>query len=187
MNVRNLILLSLVAALIGACASKRGHERQRPQMKPERIERLYAQFVTHWDFNRDKQITCDDINLQRTQLFARLDIDNNGELGSGEYRFAKFEDKSFMFFALDQIDTNASSTITIKEFTAVSHSEFLSIDKNHDCLISKEEAMASKRGLRGGREIGDTPDRKRNERRKGRRNTNVDDLNGSITIEKTLP
>lgn len=153
MTFRPLALLGCASVLLMACASNKGPERpEKRQMDPERMERLYNQFVERWDYNEDGMATCDDISVQRARLFKRLDTDESGALTSGEYRYAKFEDKSFMFFALDRVDTNASAEVDLEEFVAVSHSEFLNLDKDGNCAISQREAIAALRELRGGQE-----------------------------------
>jgi len=124
-------------------------------MDPQRMEHIYLQFVERWDYNQDGLATCDDLTVKRSRLFKRLDADKSGDLTSGEFRYAKFEDKSFMFFPLDRVDTNASATIEVDEFVAVSDSSFLHTDKDKNCVISRQEAMIAARELRGGGESGD--------------------------------
>lgn len=148
------ILLSTAVAL-GACASKgpgapgRGGPPPEhgammdPTEREEKMEKVYRQFVQRWDYNEDGEATCDDVNTQRSRLFRALDEDGNGELTSGEYRHAKFEDKSFMFFDFMRVDTNASGKVELEELIAVPHSQFLNADKNKDCSISRDEVMAS--------------------------------------------
>jgi len=164
MRARPSILILLSASLaLGACASKgpeRGARPDRPEIDPEaraeRMEQIYRQFVDRWDYNQDGEATCDDIDTQRSRLFRTLDEDKDGELTSGEYRHAKFEDKSFMFFDFLRVDTNASGRVELEELAAVPHSQFLNADKDDDCSISPPEAMAVVResmmqGGRGGR------------------------------------
>jgi len=124
-------------------------------MDPERLEQIYSRFVERWDYNEDGQATCEDIAVKRSRLFQRLDEDKDGALSSGEYRYAKFEDKSFLFFPYDRVDMDSSTTIDVEEFVAVSHSEFLNIDKDKDCTINRQEAMMAMRETMGsGREGG---------------------------------
>ncbi len=148
-----LILLSTTVAL-GACASKgpggpgRGGPPERgammdPAEREQKMEQVYRQFVQRWDYNEDGEATCDDISTQRSRLFRALDEDGNGELTSGEYRHAKFEDKSFMFFDFLRVDTNSTGKVELEEIIAVPHSQFLNADKNKDCSISPDEAMAT--------------------------------------------
>lgn len=151
MSVKSLIIVSCASVALAACASNKGPERsERRPMDPEQMERVYNRFVERWDYNQDGMATCDDIAIQRSRLFKRLDTDTNGELSSSEYRYAKFEDKSFMFFTHDRVDTDASTTINVDEFVAVTHSEFLNMDQDGDCLINQREAMMAMRDLRGG-------------------------------------
>jgi hypothetical protein len=118
-------------------------------MDPARMEQVYTRFVERWDYNEDGMATCDDVAVQRSRLFKRIDDDKDGLLESGEFRYAKFEDKSFLFFPFDRVDADATGGIDVDEFVAVSHSEFLNIDKNHDCTISQREAMMAMRDTMG--------------------------------------
>jgi len=156
MKIKSLVLIGCAAALVSACASNEKHDHpEQHQMDPQRMEHIYLQFVERWDYNEDGQATCDDVAVKRSRLFKRLDEDKSGDLTSGEFRYAKFEDKSFMFFPLDRVDTNASATIDVDEFVAVSNSSFLHADKDKNCVISEQEAMIAVRELRGGGESGD--------------------------------
>ncbi|MBL4790514.1 MAG: hypothetical protein JKY60_16215 [Kordiimonadaceae bacterium] len=144
MRFTPLVCLFVASALLASCASKKGPEKRQP-LDPARAERLYRGFVERWDFDESGSVNCADITVQRTRLFNRLDTDRSQSLSSEEYRKANFEDKSFLFFPFDRIDTDTSSLVELKEFTAVSHSQFLSMDKNSDCTISKPEALLAMR------------------------------------------
>ncbi len=147
---------------LSACAG--GPERGRPggppqtDMNPEshaeRVQQVYSQFVSRWDYNQDGEATCDDISVQRSRLFRVLDENKDGKLVSGEYRHAKFEDKSFMFFDFLRVDTNDTGAVELEELVAVPHSQFLNADRDGDCYISPPEAMAmvrqSQMGAGGG-------------------------------------
>lgn len=145
---KSLVLILGASLTLGACANKgpRGPERNRPDMDPEarteRMEHIYKQFVSRWDYNEDGMASCDDIKTQRSRLFKQLDDDKDGTLTSGEYKYAKFEDKSFMFFDFLRVDKNASGVIELDELTEVPHSQFLHADKDGNCTISPPEAMA---------------------------------------------
>lgn len=139
-----LLILCASSLILSACASNKRPDR-RAQHDPERMERMYQTFVNRWDFNEDGKATCDDISVQRSRLFRRLDEDNNGVLSSREFRHARFEDKSFMFFTYDRVDTNASASIDLDEFMTVAHSQFLGMDQDNDCLIDRREALTAMR------------------------------------------
>lgn len=144
MKTKSLIILCAAAVTLGACASNKGPERH-PQVDKQRMARLYNTFISRWDFNEDGSATCDDISTQRSRLFRRLDEDQNGQLTSREYRHARFEDKSFMFFTVDRVDTNSNTTIDADEFVAVPHSQFLNMDQDNDCFIDQHEALTAMR------------------------------------------
>jgi|GEM_PF-1655436 len=157
----------LFGAAIGLSACAGGPERggrnhmggppqmeMNPEAHAERVEQVYRQYVERWDYNQDGEATCDDIELQRSRLFRMLDEDKDGKLTSSEYRHAKFEDKSFMFFDFLRVDTNGRGAVELEELVAVPHSQFLNADENGDCYISPPEAMAmvrqSQMGAGGG-------------------------------------
>lgn len=106
---------------------------------------MRARFMDHWDQNGDGQVTCADVNLQRARLFAQLDVDENEELASGEYRYAKFEDKSFLFHLFTDVDTDKSGAVNLEELQSVIHSQFASMDRDGDCFVTNEEAAAAMR------------------------------------------
>lgn len=147
------ILALTIISVLSACASDRRDKRERPELSSERKAELYERFVRRWDLNADDQVTCVDVNLQRQALFSVLDKDSDTQLTSGEYRYAKFEDKSFLFHLFTDVDVNSSGTISFEELNGVTHSQFTSLDKNGDCLVSELEAEAEARErARDGRE-----------------------------------
>ncbi|MFC4347891.1 hypothetical protein ACFO5Q_08555 [Kordiimonas lipolytica] len=127
-----------------------------PEAHAERVEQVYRLYVERWDYNGDGEATCDDINVQRSRLFRMLDQNKDGKLVSGEYRHAKFEDKSFMFFDFLRVDTNGTGAVELEEMEAVPHSQFLNADGDGNCTISPHEAMAMVRHtqMSGGKDHG---------------------------------
>lgn len=148
------VACSLILSLgLIACAGSNDRGSKRPELSPERKAELYERFVRRWDLNADGQVTCVDVDLQRRALFSVLDKDSDEQLTSGEYRYAKFEDKSFLFHLFSDVDVNSSGAISFEELNGVTHSQFTSLDKNGDCLVSELEAEAEARErARDGRE-----------------------------------
>ena len=148
--------LTLILTLsLSACAGRdRGPER--PVLSPERRAELAERFTRQWDHDRDGVVTCADLAFERAVLFTLLDTDNNEELASAEYRYAKFEDKSFLFHLFDDVDTDHSGAISLQELQNVSHSQFASVDRDGNCIVSEEEAVeAAREQARTRREGGD--------------------------------
>lgn len=155
----------LTASMVGACAGPGGkgpgrggpgqRPEHRPEMTPERKAEMFERFTMRWDHDGDGSVTCADVAFERAQLFARLDADKNDGLASGEYRFAKFEDKSFMFHLFSDVDADRSGEISLDELKSATHSRFNSIDRDGNCIVTPEEtaAQAGKR-LRGPRPKG---------------------------------
>jgi len=127
-----------IALCMTACASNRRPER--PEVSPERKQSLYSRMIDKWDINRDGIVTCDDVAAVRRALFSTLDTDDNEVLSPKEYRFAQFEDKSFLFYPYEKANTRNTNDIDFAEFSAVPHTEFAGIDRNKDCTVSVDEA-----------------------------------------------
>lgn len=160
------LLISAAAIMLTACSSKKLGPLEKP-MTPEMIANFYDRTLVQWDHNQDNTLTCDDVKTARTGLFQELDTNGNKSLGQTEYRRAQFEDKSFMFFRFDQLDSNADGIVSIAEFNSVSDSNFRAMDKNEDCNVSALEAaefMRAKRfhsGSRPNGKPGDSSPRRR--------------------------
>jgi len=147
--MRNSVVFLITILFLAACASKpdrppRSEQADR-QLNPERIERQYSEYIARWDYNGDGQATCDDIHLLRSRIFRSIDADGDEVLSSGEFRHAKFEDKSFLFFDFTTTDENKSGKIDLDEFIMVTHSEFSGVDQNGDCILSRREALTALR------------------------------------------
>ncbi|WP_081611410.1 hypothetical protein [Kordiimonas gwangyangensis] len=147
------LALALSASLLVTACAKGGPDGRRGPppgaagmaehgpMDPERMKSLVTRYTERWDANNDGAATCDDINLTRSRLFRVLDEDKDGFLNSGEYRHAKFEDKSFLFFDFMAVDKDHDGSVSVEELVAVPNSQFLAADNDHDCRISADEAM----------------------------------------------
>jgi len=145
-NKKTTALLALATiCLLAGCASNRGDRRERPEPSPERKTEIYQRFLTLQDINGDGEVTCADVQRERALLFGLLDVDDNKSLISSEYRYAKFEDKSFLFHAFADVDTDLSGSISLAELSAVSDSQFTAADQDANCIISKEEAVIAAR------------------------------------------
>lgn len=138
--------LTLILALsLTACAGRGDRGPERPTLSPERRAELAERFTVRWDHDRDGIVTCADVAFERASLFTLLDTDENKELASAEYRYAKFEDKSFLFHLFDDVDIDHSGSISLQELQEVSHSQFASVDKDGNCIVSEEEAVEAMR------------------------------------------
>ncbi|WP_417460218.1 hypothetical protein [Kordiimonas sp.] len=160
---KTLFIIVSTALVLTACANRGSDGPRGPGGRPDmemdpakmeaRREEMRTRFLTKWDYNEDGAVTCDDITLSRSRLFRLLDENKDGLLVSGEYRHAKFEDKSFLFYDFLGLDKNGDGGIGVDELIAVPHSQFQSMDDDGDCTISPREMMASMREARmdGGR------------------------------------
>lgn len=137
----SIMLVSMLC--LTACANNRGDRRERPEPSPERKTEIYQRFLTLQDINGDGEVTCADVQRERALLFGLLDADGNKNLVSSEYRYAKFEDKSFLFHTFTDVDTDISGGVSLAELSAVSDSQFTAADQDANCIISKEEAVTA--------------------------------------------
>ncbi len=132
---------SLACLLLVACAKK---EIDPITLIPqEEGDQIYKRISANWDENGDGKASCEDIVLGRQALFKALDLNNDQIMQPAEYRLAKFEDKSFVFFDYKKADTDESNHITFNEFSAVPNSLFQGLDTDGSCLVSREEALRS--------------------------------------------
>ncbi|MCK0068615.1 MULTISPECIES: hypothetical protein [Kordiimonas] len=133
------ISISTACILLGACSKK--DIDPITQIPPARAEQIYNRVVREWDENKDGKASCEDVAVRRRALFKVVDADKSGDLWPGEYRLAKFEDRSFHFFEFPKADVDESGRIELDEFIAIPPSRFQGFDADSDCLISKEEAL----------------------------------------------
>lgn len=163
------LLLMFSALSISACASHGPDRHKGPRMEMDpakmeaRREEMQTRFLAKWDYDEDGLVTCDDIALKRSRLFRQLDSDNDGFLTSGEYRYAKFEDKTFLFYDFLTTNKNGDGGVDVDEFVAVPHSAFQRMDADSDCIVSPHEMMAAMHETK----MGD-PDRDRRGGKEGR-------------------
>ncbi len=143
--MKHLPITFILAVSLTACAGRGERGRERPEPSPERKAEMVERFTARWDHDRDGTVSCADVAFQRTRLFAQLDTDTDEQLSSGEYRYAKFEDKGFLFHLFADVDTDLSDSVSLSEFQAVTNSRFASADKDGDCIISPEEAVNAMR------------------------------------------
>lgn len=136
---KHVVTALIIAVTLTACASRR-KAPERPPLKPEQKQTLYNRLVTRWDFDKDGAVTCNDITVQRRSLFIELDTDNNDLLSVSEYRFARFEDKSYLFYTYQEVDIDKAPGLSFTEFNAVSHSQFVGFDRDKNCTVSIDEA-----------------------------------------------
>lgn len=146
MPINKTAIITLLSSLcVVACSGPDDRRPPRPELTPERKAELHERFVDRWDFDGDGAVTCADVAFQRNQLFTLLDTNTDDMLTSGEYRYAKFEDKNFLFHLFTEVDTDGTGTISRSELNAVTHSQFVSLDKNGDCVVNEQEAEAAAR------------------------------------------
>ncbi|MCJ9427601.1 hypothetical protein [Kordiimonas marina] len=151
----SLTVLLVASSFLSACGGgpNRGGPDARdhqPPIPPERMQQLYHQMIDRWDYDGDGKATCQDMDLQRQRLFKLLDKNKDGVLGPTEYRLAKFEDKTFMFYGFLRVDADSSGTISLAELSKIPHSQFNAADKDHNCEISEPEAIEALREANAG-------------------------------------
>lgn len=149
MTITRAIAGTLFLLILAACAGSQkgpGGRGGAPREIPsERKAELMGRFLVRWDHDRDGSVTCDDVAFERGKLFTLLDTDGDDLLVSGEYRYAQFEDKSFMFHLFTDVDADSSGTVSRDELTGVVHSQFAGLDRDGDCFVSEEEMLTAAR------------------------------------------
>ena len=150
--MKRLATLVILSSLVTACG---GNKQELPVLTPQQENAAMVRFLERYDTNRDGEITCEDATLKRAKEFDEIDKDGNGQLDAGEYRYAKFQDRSFLYIELSDVDTDQSLTVSQPEFTAIPDGEYVAIDRNRDCITTRPEIILAaqleieKRLLRG--------------------------------------
>ena len=135
----------ILTLTLAACAGRGDREPERRPLSPEQRTEMIERFTARWDHDGSGAVTCADVAFERASLFTLLDADENEELASAEYRYAKFEDKSFLFHLFDDVDADHSGAISLQELQDVKHSQFASVDRDGNCIVSEEEAVEAMR------------------------------------------
>lgn len=117
---------------------RRGHHRRGHGMRGG-LERA--------DANNDGSITREEFLARPTQMFARLDADNNGVISADERPQRRERGERG---GRGRADANNDGQLSQSEFTAMGASRFDRLDANDDGRVTREEAEAA-RSQRHGR------------------------------------
>lgn len=134
-----------------------GTKSRLPDFTIEQENAAFVSALERYDTDRDGVITCDDARLARINLFNQLDNDRNNKLNAGEYRLAKFQDQSFRYLEVSDIDRDLDLLISRSEFINVPDNSYLVLDGDGDCIATRAELIqaarveADKASIRGSR------------------------------------
>ena len=134
--------LALAAAAATLAACQPGPLSRNPLIaKPKH----HPAAVQIWDINGDGKVTCEDWNGYKRRLFAKVDINEDGQLDPVEYGSLQRRDKFFQAVGLGDLDGNSDKLLSGQEFEAWQNPVIRSLDKNGDCVLAGPELMGPPR------------------------------------------
>ena len=135
-TIRLLALLAL-AALATGCSSG----ANSPFASAAPIEREFMAAAVTWDLNKDGNVTCDEWKQYVTGLFRDADANRDGILTAEEYAVLARRDRLFDTVGLAYFDANADGRLSLSEMTEKRNPAFAALDKNGDCVLSRDERV----------------------------------------------
>jgi hypothetical protein len=130
-----LLALSLAAVLQASCASSKGPSLDSASP----LDLQFAAAAPTWDLNHDGDITCDEWKTYAGGLFAEADANKDGSLTRDEFAAMAREDRLFEAANFDYFDANRDGRVTLSEIVDRPNPAFALLDKNGDCVISRDE------------------------------------------------
>jgi hypothetical protein len=131
------LLVVLIAAIASGCASG----PKGPLDSASNIERDFAVAAVTWDLNKDGNVTCDEWKQYVTGLFREADANRDGILTKEEYAAMGRRDRLFDSVGLAYFDANADGRLSLSEMTEKPNPAFTLLDKNHDCVLTRDERV----------------------------------------------
>lgn len=153
-------------ALALALPSLPGHAQQRPPAAPSApaaapdiprasfIVDMDTEFRTK-DADKDGRLTRAEVELfernsafnaalaSNRQLFARLDVDRNGQISPGEFAALVGQPaQPDVTATMTRFDTNRDQVITLVEYRAATLANFDKLDADHDGIVTAAEMRA---------------------------------------------
>ena len=131
-------LLALLALSAQAGCSTGGNS---PFASAPPIEREFMAAAVTWDLNKDGDVTCDEWKQYVTGLFRAADANRDGVLTSEEFAVLSRSDRLFETAGLAYFDANADGRLTLSEMTEKRNPAFAALDKNGDCVLTRDERV----------------------------------------------
>lgn len=135
-DVAALAMLLAVAAL-GACST--GGNSPFGSAAP--VEREFMAAAVTWDLNRDGDVSCAEWKQYATGLFRDADANRDGILTAEEFAAMARSDRLFATAGLSYFDANADGRLSLPELTDKPNSAFVLLDKNNDCVLTRDERV----------------------------------------------
>jgi Ca2+-binding EF-hand superfamily protein len=103
------------------------------------------------DANNDGNITREEFLARPTQMFDRLDADDDGVISASERPQRRERGERGERPARVNPDTNNDGQLSRAEYAAMGATMFERLDANNDGRVTQEEATAARQHRRGGR------------------------------------
>jgi hypothetical protein len=103
------------------------------------------------DANNDGNITREEFLARPTQMFDRLDADDDGVISASERPQRRERGERGERPARVNPDTNNDGQLSRAEYAAMGATMFERLDANNDGRVTQEEATAARQNRRGGR------------------------------------
>jgi len=130
-------LMLLAFAVQGGCSSG----GSSPFASATPIEREFIGAAVTWDLNKDGDVTCDEWKQYVTGLFREADANRDGILTREEFAVLARRDRLFETVGLAYFDANADGRLSLSEMTDKRNPAFTLLDKNGDCVLSRDERV----------------------------------------------
>ena len=140
-RARSACTLGAIALAVGATVSACAGGSSSPLGSASPIEREFAIAAITWDLNKDGNVTCDEWKQYVTALFRDADANRDGILTREEYAKLVRSDRLFETVGMSYFDANADGRLSLTEMTEKANPAFALLDKNGDCVISKDELL----------------------------------------------
>ena len=97
-------------------------------------------FAKRYDANKDGKISQQEIDTNRTDWHKKFDTDSNGDISLKEFEGLWLEAKrQRMIRAFQHLDTDASGSITLEEYTEPLSKIVERLDRNGDGVLSRDD------------------------------------------------
>lgn len=101
---------------------------------------MMVTFMERYDANKDGKVSQEEIDTNRTEWFAKFDVDKNGTLSLTEFEALWLEaHRREMVREFQKLDPDGNALVTLEEYKDPLSRFVANRDRNGDGVISKED------------------------------------------------